>query len=356
MSLADAVQPGSPASNPGHNQAGDTRYQRWDGKFDQGHWTWLTIVTVGVRRALAKGKTRSLVMTGFGFVVGSCLFFYMFSFLESLAMSEAFSQYEALFEMSKALLGIDLTGIDISGAGRLSEYRELLWRATFLLMIKVQMFWVLIIVARVGPGLIANDIKSCALPIYFAKPVTPITYVLGKWLIVASFIAMVLLPNLASLIIGTLITGGLEPFSHTLDLGLDLLIVGLAMCVVGGAIMLAFSSMTSDYRYAAIGWLAVCVLLAIGQGILNDQLPGEATRSWLGCVSLRDNFVVLTDYLFGMREAWSASSLPEIAYTEALVRPVRPMCAIVVLAGWTILALLVCYRRVLRFSRSAANV
>ena len=65
---------------------------------------------------------------------------------------------------------------------------------------------------------------------------------------------------------------------------------------------------------------------------------------------------LLTERLFGIREAWEASSLPSKAFKSALARPVEPVYAMIVLGGWTAGALLLCYRRVVQFSRSASDV
>ena len=248
-------------------------------------------------------------------------------------------------------------GVDISGVARIEQFREPLWRSMFLLTIKIQMLWVLLVAAWVGPGLIARDLRTRALPIYFAKPVTPLTYLTGKWLVVASFIAMVMLvPNLLTLTIGSMITGGLHTWSQTLSLALELILSGVMVCLVGGTIILALSSLTSDHRYVAVAWVAVCVLTMIAQGIIDENLPEKATSGWLGCISLRDNMVILSEWLFGIRQAWEASALPTEAFSSALVRPVQPICAATVLGAWTVAAILVCFWRVIRFSRFAASL
>ena len=86
---------------------------------------------------------------------------------------------------------------------------------------------------------IADDIKSRALPIYFARPIVPLTYLLGKWLVVAAYIGVVMLvPNLLSLMLGVLVTGGLQTVGETARLGFDLIVSGVGVMVVGGALIL----------------------------------------------------------------------------------------------------------------------
>ena len=325
------------------------RYQRWSGELDKGWWTWLVIVTTGIRLILKEAKTRILVLTAGGVMIGTCVILGVLAYIETIVEDP---EAEVYYDFVRGLFGVDLSGI-----AQLGEFRPLLWRSVFLLTIKIQLVWVLLVVARVGPGLIAKDLKSRALPIYFAKPVTPLTYLAGKWLVVASFIAAVMLiPNVLSMVIGSLITGGLPTWGETLNLGIDLVLSGLMVCLVGGALVLALSSLTSDHRFVAVGWLAICLIPMIAQQIVNQTVPADATTGWLGCISLRDNIVILTERLFGLRETWEASSLPPEAFSSALVRPVDPVYAMTVLAGWTAGALLLCYKRVVRFSRSASNV
>ena len=324
-------------------------YQRWKGELNQGRWTWLAIVVTGIRQAVKHAKTRVLLLTTGTIVLGSCGVQYLLSLMETLVGT---SEAQGLYEFVQVVLGVD-----ISGVARLEEFREILRLSMFFLMIKVEMLWVLLIVSRVGPGLIAKDLKSRALPIYFAKPVTPLTYLAGKWAVVACFIAMVtVVPNLLSVLVGTLITGNWWSAGQAVSMGLNLVLSGAVMCVVGGAIVLALSSLTSDHRYVTVAWLAVCLLPMFAQAIVNEELPQQSTTGWLGCMSLRDNILVLTEWLFGMRQAMEASSLPAEAFSNALVRPVKTEYAALVLGAWVAAAIAVSYWRVVRFARSAANL
>lgn len=325
------------------------RYQRWDGKLRQGGWTWLVIVANGIRLALKGPRTRVVLLTVVGIIVGGSTILYVLSQLEVFAGTQ---RAEAIMEFVRVLFRLDMSGVS-----RIGEYREILWRALFLLMVRIEMFWVLVLVARVGPGLIANDLKSRALPIYFAKPVTPLTYLAGKWLVASAFIAAVtLIPNLMTLSIGVMVTGGLHTWGQTLGLAADLTLSGLAICLVGSAIVLALSSLSSDQRHVTVAWLAVCLLTAIAQEVMQDVLPAESFTGWLGCVSLRDNVVTLTEWLFSLRHALEATKLPKEAFNQALGDPVGIVNAMVVLGAWAAAGAFIAYRRVVKFSRSAANL
>ena len=224
-------------------------------------------------------------------------------------------------------------------------------------MIKVQLFYLLIVIGQLGSGLIANDLKSNALPIYFARPITPLTYMLGKWCTIAVFIAKaMLLSNLLALGAGILIAGYPGTWQQTLGLAWALTVIGVGMMVVGGLLILALSSLTADKRFVIVGWLALALLPHITQQILYEQMDPQSTTRFFGSLSLNNDVVILSTWLLDLREAWDSSGLPAQAYESALGPPVQPLYPALVLAGLTALAAVVCYRRIVRFSQAAANV
>lgn len=331
--------------------ANSHRYQRWAGRSGPAAATggWINIALTGIRLAYHRGQNRVLFYLTFLFVIGICIVLYLLSVLEQLAGTK---EAEAIVEFLRAFAGVDL-----SGATRIGEYRGPMWRTVFVVVLQAQLFWTMIVVARVGPGLIANDVKARALPIYFARPVTPLTYLLGKWMVAAAFIGMVALaPNLLALFLGVLITGGLNTWTQTLALGWDLLVCGLGIMVFGGLVILALSAMTSDSRYVSVAWLAICLLPVMAQAIVHESLEAGQTTGWLGSISLQGDIMALTEWQLDMREAWQATPLPAEAYHRALLRPVESLYPAVVIGVITVAAAWCCYRRVLRFSRAAANV
>lgn len=303
----------------------------------------------GIRQRLKDTRNIIMLLMSLGFVIGGCTVFYVLSLLEELVGTR---QAAGFYDFVRYFLRVD-----VSGVAKLGDFRDVLWRSVFLLLVKVQLFYLLILVARLGPGLIADDLKSNALPIYFARPITPLTYLAGKWLTIGTFIAIgMLIPNLLALLGGILITGGLQPAGQSLALACDLVIAGLGMMVLGGVLILAISSLTADKRYVVVGWLAVVLLPHVAQGIIHDQMSAEATMGLLGSISLGSNAIVLSEWLFDLRSAWAATPLPAEAYQAALSRPVEPVYPALVLLFVTLGAGLVCYRRVVRFSQAAANV
>ncbi len=325
------------------------QYQRWLGTLGKTHWTWPAIVVSGINLSFRHSKTRILLLTSGIPVLTAVGVFYVTSLLESVVGTD---QARGLYDFVNGLLHIDIRGIS-----QLAEFRDMLWRITFLMMSKLQMLWVLIVVARVGASVIANDLKARALPIYFSKPVTPATYLLGKWAVVASFVALVtLVPSLAAFALGMALTGGPGTWAQVFTLTIDLTASGALVCLVSAAVILALSSITSDQRYVTVGWVAICLLPAFAQAIINESLPADSRIGWLGCISLRDDIVIVIEHLLRIRQGLAATSLPAERFAQALGDPVDPAKAALILSALTATAIVFSWRRVVRFSRTASTV
>lgn len=308
----------------------------------------MAIVATGIRLQYKRRFVQPLVLAGPASVIGICLLLYLLSVLETLA-----GQPEALplYELARTFLGVDLSAV-----AQIGEHREIIWRSVFAFAIHVELFTVMILVARIGPGLISDDIKTRALSIYFAHPVTPRSYLMGKWLVAAAFIASVtLIPNLVALVVGSMITGGLSDVGSTLSLGGDIALAGIAVMLTSGLVILALSAITSDSRYVTVAWLAVCLIPAVAQVIVRENIPEARVTGWLGSISLRANVTTLTERLFDLRAGWEASGLPTKAFAHALGHPIEPFYPATVLGGLTLVAGVFCFRRILTFSRAAAS-
>jgi hypothetical protein len=326
-----------------------THYRRHAGRLRAAHWTWLAIVVHGVRLAMKDMRNVLLVLLGLGLIIAAGAIFYTLSMLEELIGTQ---EAHGIYRFMQVFLRIDLRNI-----AAISDYRLPIWQSVFMLMIKVQMFYLLIVIGQLGSGLISSDLKTNALPIYFARPVTPWSYLLGKWLTIGIFIAMaMLIPNLAGLAAGILVVGNPGTWWQTLALAADLTAIGVGVMLVGGLLILALSSLTADRRFVIVGWLALALLPHITQQILYEQLGPEATSGLLGSLSLSNDVLILATWLLDLQHAWAATDLPIKAYAAALGPQVQPLYPALVLLGLTALAAGICYRRVVRFSRSAANV
>lgn len=325
------------------------RYRRCERRTSRARWVALPIVVHGVRAALKDPRNVLLAFSSLSLVLAAAVIFYVLSLFEDLIGTR---DAQGLYRLLQLLLRVDLSDVARTGAARLP-----LWQSLFLLMIKVEFFYLLFVIGQFGAGLIANDLKTKALPIYFARPITPLTYLLGKWLTIAGFIAMTtLVPNLLALLAGILMAGAPGSWEETARLAGCLAANGVGVMIVGGLAILALSSLSADKRFVIVGWLALALLPHITQQALYEHLDPQLTTGFLGSLSLSGDITILTAWLFNLPQTWQATGLSPQAYGAALGPTVQPLYPALVLLGTTALAAIICYRQVVRFSRAAANV
>ena len=138
------------------------------------------------------------------------------------------------------LLGGGWTSIDAGG---------------FLSFIEGQRFFVFILMAIVGAGLIATDRRDNGLSLYFSRPLGLTSYVAGKALVVMFFFGMV---TLAPVLLLCLFAYLIAPNAAGPDLLLLTPLRAAIYCVLAGAsmslVLLAFSSMGKRSIFVMVWW------------------------------------------------------------------------------------------------------
>ena len=84
------------------------RYLRWSGELKHARWTWLAIVTTGVRIAYRRSHMPLFLMMSVMFVIFTCVVFYILALLEELVGTD---QAAGAYEFVRTLLGVDLSGV-----------------------------------------------------------------------------------------------------------------------------------------------------------------------------------------------------------------------------------------------------
>ena len=145
-----------------------------------------------------------------------------------------------------------------------------------------------------GSGLIATDLKNNALSLYLSKPISWIDYLIGKFAVIGILLGfLTVVPGLLLFLEQALLAdvSFLKeyywlPFSITAYSVLLILSVSL--------LMLVFSSLTSNPRYAIIGFCAVWFGTPIIQQFLRMGLRSSKTA----VVSIWANYDILGSVLF----------------------------------------------------------
>jgi ABC-type transport system involved in multi-copper enzyme maturation permease subunit len=184
------------------------------------------------------------------------------------------------------------------------------------------LFFVTLMAAVIGSGLIADDLHSMAFTLYLSRPITQADYLLAKAAILAPLVSMI---TVLPLVLTPVIAALLGLFSWTIALeaiGLSILVGGL-LTVFYTSVALFLSSLTRRKGIAAAGVFAVNFGLTIPAGVLAGTLgnPVYYASPW-------DN------YLAVVRGAFGASGIP-----------IDPAWSLVILLAASVLAAVITYTR-----------
>jgi hypothetical protein len=178
-----------------------------------------------------------------------------------------------------------------------------------------------LVIGLVAPSLIAQDVRSRAFLLYFARPLTRWEYLLGKAATVWCYLALITtLPALALYVLGVLMSPELCVLADTWDLPLRILIASLVLMLPTTLMALCFSSLTSETRYAGFAWF---VVWAFGWVTYATLQTADPTTSWT-LVSLFHMLGEVQSWVFGLAEetgaVWmSAAVLTSITVVSLIV-------------------------------------
>lgn len=147
-----------------------------------------------------------------------------------------------------------------------------------------------------GSGLIATDLKNNALSLYLSKPISWVDYLIGKFAVVGTLLGCTLLiPGLLLFLEHALLTDT-NFFQKHYWMPLSMIAYSAIIITSTSLLMLLFSSLTSNPRYATIGFCAVWFGSNAVFGVLR-----EITRSGkTALVSIWANYDRLGTALFGL--------------------------------------------------------
>ena len=160
------------------------------------------------------------------------------------------------------------------------------------------LFFVTLMAAVVGSGLIADDRSSMALTLYLSRPITQADYLLAKASIVGPLVSMI---SVLPLVITPIVAGLLGLFDGTVALqamgaGLAL---GLLLAGFYTAVSLFLSSLTSRRGYAAAGVFAI----TFGIGLPAELLAGGLNEPSLLYLSPWQCFLAVARGIYGAPQA-----------------------------------------------------
>ncbi len=175
-------------------------------------------------------------------------------------------------------------------------FQQFLFRTTF-----VSGLFVALIAIFSGAGLIANDLKSNALSLYLSKPISWVDYLIGKFTVVGILLTCITLVPGLLLFIEQLLLSDVTFFKENYWIGFSIIGYSVVIVAITSLLMLLFSSLTTNARYATIGFCAVW----FGLPIIHLVLKGVLRTSSVALVSVWANYDRLGTVLFGSESSYS---------------------------------------------------
>jgi ABC-2 type transport system permease protein len=240
----------------------DQGYQHWSGALSGHAWRWYTVTRHGVRVGMKNRFLRILMIVAWLPAAGLAF------------MLCVWGLHERGSDLVKPLLNL----LGFMGADALREplkYRLEYWTICYSTFLNVELRFSMILVLLVGPGLISQDLRFNALPLYFSRPLRRIDYFVGKLGVIAAFLGMILIvPTLVAYALGLLFSLDLSIIPDTIGLLLAAVGYGVVMTLSAGLFVLGLSSLSRNSRYIALFWLAVWFVSSIVAAALtgiNEQ-------------------------------------------------------------------------------------
>ncbi|MBN2029603.1 hypothetical protein JW824_05105 [bacterium] len=245
-------------------------YTSWEGHLKSRPRTWWVIARTGVRLLWKKWM---IVLLLFGTI----------PFLVRVVQIYLMSRFGNQASIAQALQGLKID----------PEF--------FINFINGQNFLLMLVLILAGAGLVVNDRRFNALPIYFSKPVNFWDYTIGKLLIVAFYGSLItLIPGLLLFLIQVLLTTDATFLQQYLWIPASLIGFVFIKLVVLGGFILTLSSISKSTRTTAILFFALLTFPEIFRAILS-QVPET------GIISLNADLGQIGAFLFGLELPYAFS-------------------------------------------------
>lgn len=152
-----------------------------------------------------------------------------------------------------------------------------------------------------GSRLIATDLKNNSLSLYLSKPISWIDYLIGKFAVIGILLGcLTLVPGLL-LFLEQVLLVGTSFLKENYWIPFSIIAYSVIITLSTSLLMLLFSSLTTNPRYATIGFAAVW----FGSPVIYEVLKAIARTSKVALVSIWANYDILGTTVFGSSPNYS---------------------------------------------------
>ncbi len=313
----------------------DVGYRGWDGVRTGRSTRWLTIAVSGIRLVWRGTWLRRTAPVAWLPVLFAGLAF--FSYEQSIIQPRA--RRELARFLTRNLDNRELADALLSDP---ASVRHEIWSTILMTFFRYpQAIAMVLLVGLIAPRLISYDLRSRAYLLYFSRPLSILEYMLGKLSIVWFYLLLITtLPALLLYCLGVLLSPDWTVVQSTWDLPLRVVAASLVLLIPTASLALAYSSLTTESRYATLAWIATWIMGAVAYAVLtiagneNWEPTAENADQWQ-FLSLYHVSGVVQQWIFGISDSWE-TMLPSL----------------LILCGVTIISLATIYFRLSRTLRA----
>ncbi len=178
-------------------------------------------------------------------------------------------------------------------------------------LFRSELFFIAVMLAAFGAGVIVRDIDSKALTLYFTRPIDAGQYHLGKLIATGALVLVVtMVPGLLLAVAQHAMAEEFRPL-ELLDGLWRIAVCSFGIAFTGGNLILLLSSTGWSSRYVGAAWLGAFTLAEVIRGVL---VTGLGSQPMLDLISLGRLFTGSVEYLFAGR----SDQLPALVSLYAL--------------------------------------
>src|SRR4051812_18219455 len=215
----------------------------------RGHaWRWVAITRQGLRTGLKNRVTRTFLLMAWVPALALVFMLCVWGLLER--KSELVAPLVPLLSFIEPRMLADP-----------KHYRLEIWTICYDYFLLTELRFSMLLILMVGPGLISQDLRFNALPLYFSRPLRRIDYFVGKWGVIAGLLGMVIiLPAVVGDALGVLFSLDLSILRDTWRLLLSSVVYGGIVALSAGLLVLALSALSRNSRYVVLFFLGIWVV------------------------------------------------------------------------------------------------
>lgn len=314
-------------------------YRHWEGALRSPWLRWWVISRTGVGLAFKNPWLRRLL-----YLCGIPVLLFAFAFMGAAGAAE--KEPNVGTWAANWILGEPLVN---AIEAKPTECLPVAWSLLFHYFFATMSWLLMLVVAIVGPPLIANDVRTKAFLLYFSKPITRLEYLVGKAGTVFFFLSLVVLfPALALYGMSVALAPSSRVIADTWPMILEIVGVSLILMIPATMIILCLSSLSHSSMFVTVGWLTYWTMGEFAYGLIFSRLPGTEDSKWIILLSFRKSCLVAAQSILDVVD--KLKSLGTHRVLNEMIQDLKldysPSTALIFLGAVSLVCLAVLYRRI----------